>query len=79
MTVSDDSAPDGAEEPVEVAAGRALERIEASLAAIERAIDGFDDGTYGVCEICGHPVEAERLTARASERRCAAHAASAPR
>jgi DnaK suppressor protein len=78
MTAPDEPRPDGPEEPVEIVAGRALERIEASLAAIERAIDGFDDGTYGVCEICGHAVEPERLTARASERRCATHAASAP-
>jgi RNA polymerase-binding transcription factor DksA len=78
MTSPEEPAPDGAEESVEVAAERALERIEASLAAIERAIDGFDDGTYGVCEICGHAVEQERLAARASERRCAAHVANGP-
>ena len=32
-------------EPVEIAAERELDEIEASLTAIERAIEGFDDGT----------------------------------
>jgi DnaK suppressor protein len=68
------SADDPEEESVEAAAARELDEIEASLAAIERAIDGFDDGTYGRCEICGQPVEPDRLAARASGRRCAAHA-----
>jgi len=62
-----DAVADGAE--------RELDAIEASLGAIEQAMSGFDDGTYGRCEVCGAPVEATRLALRASERRCAEHAA----
>jgi len=61
------------EEPVEVAAERALDEVEATLAAIERAIESFDDGTYGKCEICGQAIEPDRLAARVADRRCAAH------
>jgi DnaK suppressor protein len=68
------SADDPDEESVEAAAARELDEIEASLAAIERAIDGFDDGSFGKCEICGRAIEPDRLAARASVRRCAAHA-----
>ncbi|HWD24326.1 MAG TPA: TraR/DksA C4-type zinc finger protein [Acidimicrobiales bacterium] len=67
---------DPEEESFESAAERDLDEVEASLAAIERALEGFDDGSYGKCEICGKPIEPERLAAHASTRRCAAHAVS---
>ncbi|HVB06028.1 MAG TPA: TraR/DksA C4-type zinc finger protein [Acidimicrobiales bacterium] len=50
-----------------------IAEADARLAAIEAAIAAVDDGSYGRCEICGNPVEAPRLAARLSERRCAAH------
>ncbi len=70
---ADESAPSGAD-PTEVAAERERDEIEATLASIERAIAGFDDGSYGRCEICGESIEPARLELRATERRCAAHA-----
>lgn len=30
---------------------------------IERAIEKVDEGTYGICEVCGLPIEAARLKA----------------
>lgn len=68
------SADRGSDEPFETTLERNLDEIEASLALIERAIEGFDDGTYGLCEICSSPIESDRLEVRASQRRCAAHA-----
>lgn len=64
------------EESFESTAERDLDEVEASLAAIERALEGFDDGSYGKCEVCGEPIEPERLTTQASSRRCAVHAGS---
>jgi RNA polymerase-binding transcription factor DksA len=72
MAIPTDEAP---QEPVEVVAERDLDEIEASLTAIERALDSFDDGTYGKCEICAGPIDAQRLGLSASERRCSDHAA----
>jgi len=31
------------------------------LTAIERAIEKVDNGSYGICDSCGHPIESERL------------------
>ena len=42
----------------------ALEKqVRADLAAIEHALDKFKKGTYGLCDICGQPIPAERLEA----------------
>ncbi|WP_418275267.1 TraR/DksA family transcriptional regulator [Isoptericola jiangsuensis] len=42
----------------------------ATLAALERV----GAGTYGVCEVCGRTIPAERLAARPSTTRCVEHA-----
>jgi RNA polymerase-binding protein DksA len=39
------------------------ERSRADLARIETALGRLDDGTYGTCTSCGHPIAAERLEA----------------
>jgi DnaK suppressor protein len=42
----------------------ALEKqVRSDLAAIEHALDKFKKGTYGLCDICGQPIPAERLEA----------------
>jgi DnaK suppressor protein len=37
--------------------------IREQLAAVEHAIQKFDDGTYGLCDSCGKPIPPERLEA----------------
>ena len=40
-----------------------LERLETELAEIEAALQRVDDGTYGLDEITGEPIDPERLDA----------------
>jgi RNA polymerase-binding transcription factor DksA len=40
-----------------------LERLEDELAEIEAALQRVDDGTYGVDEVTGEPIDPERLDA----------------
>ena len=42
----------------------ALEKqIKESLAGVERALEKFDKGTYGRCDVCGQPIDPARLEA----------------
>ncbi len=42
----------------------ALEKqTRANLAEIEHALEKFKNGTYGLCDICGQPIPADRLEA----------------
>jgi DnaK suppressor protein len=41
---------------------------------VESALGHLDDGSYGVCEICGKPVSSARLEAMPSARHCIDHA-----
>jgi DnaK suppressor protein len=40
------------------------ETAQDTLARIEAALRRLDDGTYGICELCGGPIGDERLRAR---------------
>src|SRR6476619_4887978 len=40
-----------------------LERLETDLAEIEAALQRVDDGTYGIDEVTGEPIDPERLSA----------------
>ena len=40
-----------------------LEALEGDLAEIEAALQRLDDGTYGVDEVTGEPIDPERLDA----------------
>jgi RNA polymerase-binding transcription factor DksA len=44
------------------------------LAAVDRALDRIDDGTYGTCEVCGADISEERLDALPMTARCREHA-----
>ena len=33
------------------------------LASVEHALSKFDNGTYGFCDVCGQPINPERLEA----------------
>ncbi len=37
--------------------------LERKLADVERAIGKLEDGSYGVCDVCGSPIASERLDA----------------
>ena len=53
-----------ATELVEVEKELILEtRVQDQLAEVERALHKFDQGTYGLCDICGQPIEPARLEA----------------
>lgn len=50
-----------------------LEQVEGELAALEDAYARLEAGTYGTCEVCGRPIDEERLAAVPAARRCAEH------
>ncbi len=53
---------EGASEAFELEKRLALEkRLMVTLAEIEHALRKFEKGTYGVCDMCGRPVEVARL------------------
>ena len=47
-----------------------LEQVIAELQDVEKALQRLAQGTYGVCEDCGRPIAAARLTARPSAKLC---------
>ncbi len=53
-----------ATETMELEKRLALEQgMKDQLAKIERALNKFDEGTYGRCDSCGQPIDPERLEA----------------
>jgi RNA polymerase-binding transcription factor DksA len=50
-----------------------LDRIEAELADVARALERLDEGTYGTCEACGTALADEQLASAPAARFCAAH------
>jgi len=48
----------------------AHEGLHDTLAQLGRAEASLADGTYGVCEVCGHDIPARRLEARPFATRC---------
>jgi RNA polymerase-binding transcription factor DksA len=51
-----------------------LEQLEAEIGDLDAALRKVDEGTYGICEICGRPIEPERLEALPGTRTCIEHA-----
>ena len=41
-------------------------QLESQLAEVKASLERLDKGTYGICEICGKPIEKERLEANPS-------------
>ncbi|NPA53086.1 MAG: TraR/DksA family transcriptional regulator [Aquificae bacterium] len=55
-----------------------LEDIEVEiLREIDKALERMRDGTYGLCEVCGNPIEEKRLRALPWTTLCIKHAAEA--
>jgi DnaK suppressor protein len=46
--------------------------LEPRLKDINDALAKIEDGTYGVCEVCGKPIEEDRLEANPAARTCKA-------
>jgi RNA polymerase-binding transcription factor len=55
---------EGADEASELEKRLALEeRLEESLNEVEHALQKYENGTYGLCDSCGQPIEQARLEA----------------
>ena len=53
-----------ATEALELEKRLAMERrLKQQLADVEHALHKFEQGTYGICDICGQPIEPARLEA----------------
>jgi RNA polymerase-binding transcription factor DksA len=49
-------------------------QLTQQLAEVDRALAKLDDGTYGLCEVCGQPIVEARLEAMPATRFCIDHA-----
>ncbi|MDQ7030250.1 MAG: TraR/DksA C4-type zinc finger protein [Ardenticatenia bacterium] len=63
----EDSAPDLIEREKSVAL---LQSFEARLREILDALETVEQGTYGICERCGRPIDPERLNIMPETRLC---------
>jgi RNA polymerase-binding transcription factor DksA len=67
-------ANEAADKLEEYAENRAInDTLEIRYNNIKRALEKISDGTYGICEISGEPIEEERLMANPAARTCEAH------
>ncbi len=77
-TGDDEHDPEGATIGFERAQSSAsLDAALARLAEVDAAIARVDDGSYGVCVICGRPIGEARLDARPATPTCLACASMA--
>ena len=51
-----------------------LNKMHDQLADAQRALAKMDEGTYGLCEVCGEPIADARLEAMPATRYCINHA-----
>jgi RNA polymerase-binding transcription factor DksA len=51
-----------------------LEQLEAEIGDLDLALRKVEEGTYGLCEICGEPIDPDRLEAVPGTRTCIEHA-----
>jgi RNA polymerase-binding transcription factor DksA len=56
-----------------------LERVEAEMADVDRALKRADEGTYGLCEACGRKLANARLQIKPEARFCVDDQAAAER
>jgi len=81
LTFADDEHdPEGSTVSLDQARDAALlDRTEQTLTELTAAQQRLAAGTYGVCEVCGRPIPAERLLARPEARHCVPCSARAGR
>ena len=53
--------------------------LEAGLERTERALAKLDEGTYGLCDVCGEPIAPKRLEAMPDVVTCVRCASTQPR
>ncbi|KQY45962.1 TraR/DksA C4-type zinc finger protein [Cellulomonas sp. Root137] len=76
----DEHDPEGSTIAFERAQVDALARDAAErLASVDAALARLDDGTYGICSVCGQPIAAARLEARPTATTCVGCAGAAAR
>ncbi|GAA1481919.1 hypothetical protein GCM10009624_23590 [Gordonia sinesedis] len=56
-----------------------LERSRTRLEELDAAFQRVEEGTYGICEVCGEPIAAVRLEVLPAARMCVTCAARNPR
>ena len=49
------------------------DKLESQLAEVRAALERIEKGTYGICEVCGEPIEPGRLEANPSARQSIKH------
>lgn len=49
-----------------------MSTLETRLEDIDHALQAIETGTYGVCEVCGNPIEEDRLEANPAAHTCKA-------
>lgn len=71
---ADDADPNEAADTAEDSIERqgTVAALETRYRSIKRALDKFEAGTFGICEICGQPIEPERLEVNPAARTCIA-------
>lgn len=68
---------EGAAEAFELEKRLALERgLTGHLNEVEHALQKLEQGTYGVCEVCGQPIDMARLEVRPQANLCVSCKAS---
>lgn len=73
--LDDEHDPEGATIAFEREQLRALTtQTAARVVEIDEALARLDDGTYGICAVCGEPIGVARLEARPTASRCIRHA-----
>ncbi len=50
-----------------------LKTLQARLTDVKDALTKIENGTYGICEVSGEPIEADRLEANPAARTCKDH------
>ena len=50
-----------------------VDQLEIRYNNIKRALGKIEDGSYGMCEVGGHPIEEDRLLANHAARTCKVH------
>ena len=50
-----------------------LKHLKSRLDEVKSALEKIEQGTYGICEISGEPIELDRLEANAAARTCKLH------